>query len=103
MVNYVLILSGIRCAATRASRKVSRRSRQRKIRPDFHEPSELLRGAEAAQCLQGCDCLRDRWMARDADRGNRSSGFASLRCDYERGSLACDLRISDRADKCVGI
>ena len=28
----------------------------------------------------------NRWMARDADRGDGSPGAASLRCDYERGS-----------------
>jgi hypothetical protein len=56
-------------------------------------PTKFFDRAEAAERLQSCRRLRDRWMARDADRGNRSSGFASLRCDYERGSLACDLRI----------
>src|SRR5207247_4718043 len=64
---------------------------------------ELLRLAKAAQRLQSCRRLRDRWMARDADRGNRSSGFASLRCDYERGSLACYPRFSDRAHHRMGL
>src|SRR5437773_9214953 len=67
------------------------------------EREEVLRGAEAAQRLQSRRRLRDRWMARDADRGNGSSGAASLRCDYEHGSLACYLGVSDGADNRVGL
>src|SRR6266700_5481408 len=60
-------------AATRASKRWCKKFSPRRtlspIRGNLcHESTELLRRAEAAKRLQGCDCLRDCWMASGEDR-----------------------------------
>src|SRR4029450_121690 len=85
-----------RRSALRENRRLPRA--EKRFTLTTHGFAEFLCGVKATQRLQSCRRVRDCGVARNADRGDRSSGAASVRCDYEYGSLACYPGFPDRVD-----
>src|SRR6266849_2013323 len=90
------------CAAIRASRNLSEKFWRRRT-DRRHESKELLRRAEAAQRLQGCDRLCSRGLAADAGRESDFSVLRNSELGRASGGVAARYRISCGDDSCLGL